>query len=117
MSLSENLKRIRQQFNLTQEELADIAGVSGALVRAWEHGEEYPRMIAVERISSHLKISKLEIMSEEDIAARVWLKDVPVSSLVDELQTRKGVYFDYLSYEQVKNMIINGPCTLLMVCY
>lgn len=40
MLYSDNLKRIRKQHNMSQEEVADAIGVSKAAVCAWERGNK-----------------------------------------------------------------------------
>ena len=44
MNLSDNLKRIRKENNLSQEQLADKLGVSRQSVSKWESGQAYPEM-------------------------------------------------------------------------
>lgn len=44
MSLSKNLKKIRKENNLSQEQLADKLGVSRQAVSKWESGQAYPEM-------------------------------------------------------------------------
>ena len=41
---SENLKRIRKENNLSQEQLADELGVSRQAISKWESGQAYPEM-------------------------------------------------------------------------
>ena len=41
---SENLKKIRKEQNLSQEELADQLGVSRQAISKWESGQAYPEM-------------------------------------------------------------------------
>ncbi len=41
---SENLKRIRKEHNLSQEELADELGVSRQAISKWESSQAYPEM-------------------------------------------------------------------------
>ncbi len=65
MSIAENIKRIREQFELTQDQLGEIAGVSGGAVSTWERGTAEPRMGAVQRIADHLNISKSEIVDDK----------------------------------------------------
>ena len=50
MNLSENLKRIRKDNNLSQEQLADKLGVSRQSVSKWESGLAYPEMDKVLQI-------------------------------------------------------------------
>lgn len=44
MKLPENLKRIRRENNLSQEQLAEKIGVSRQAVSKWESGQSYPEM-------------------------------------------------------------------------
>ena len=66
MSIAENIKRLREAHGLTQEELGEIAGVSGKAVSKWESGAADPRMGAVQRIADHFHISKSTILDELD---------------------------------------------------
>lgn len=40
MGVSENIKLLRSRFELTQDELGKIAGVSGKAVHTWEQDQE-----------------------------------------------------------------------------
>ncbi len=64
MSIPENIKKIRERFDLTQDELGEIAGVSGGAVSTWERGTAEPRMGAVQKIADQLNISKSEIVDD-----------------------------------------------------
>ena len=44
MNLSDNLKKIRKEHNLSQEQLAEKLGVSRQSVSKWESGTAYPEM-------------------------------------------------------------------------
>lgn len=44
MNLKDNLKKIRKENNLSQEELAEKLGVSRQSVSKWESGQAYPEM-------------------------------------------------------------------------
>ena len=56
MNLSENLKRIRKENNLSQEQLAERLGVSRQSVSKWESNQAYPEMEKLIQISKMLKI-------------------------------------------------------------
>lgn len=64
MSIAENMKKLREKFDLTQQELADIAGVTNKAVSAWESGISEPRMGAIEKISQRFGIKKSNIIEE-----------------------------------------------------
>ena len=42
MRIADNIKRIREQYHLTQEDLGKIAGVSNKAVWTWENGTAIP---------------------------------------------------------------------------
>lgn len=44
MKLSDNIKFIRKENNLSQEQLAEQLGVSRQAVSKWESGQSYPEM-------------------------------------------------------------------------
>lgn len=68
MSIADNIKKIRAKYDLTQDELGEIAGVSGGAVSTWERGTAEPRMGAIQKIADHLNISKADIVSDYDSA-------------------------------------------------
>ncbi|MBX4272224.1 helix-turn-helix domain-containing protein [Clostridium estertheticum] len=57
MSFAENLKSIRQERHISQEELAEILGVSRQAVSKWEQGSGYPEMEKLLVLSKKLNIS------------------------------------------------------------
>lgn len=80
MTIGENIRRIRSKAGLTQEEFGKIAGVSGMAVSQWENGRAVPRMGAVERIASSLRIPKASII-DENIAYDRPKNSIPVSGM------------------------------------
>ena len=65
MSFSENLKQIRKEHHLSQEELAELLDVSRQAVSKWEQGQGYPEVEKLLLISQKLNISLDELMSNE----------------------------------------------------
>lgn len=57
MSFGENLKAIRKQRNVTQEQLAEMLDVSRQAVSKWESGSGYPETEKLLIISKELNIS------------------------------------------------------------
>lgn len=57
MSFSENLKSIRKEKGISQEDLAEIIGVSRQAVSKWEQGLGYPEMEKLLILSKKLNIS------------------------------------------------------------
>jgi transcriptional regulator with XRE-family HTH domain len=57
MGFAENLKSIRQERHISQEELAEIIGVSRQAVSKWEQGGGYPEMEKLLVLSKDLNVS------------------------------------------------------------
>lgn len=64
MKLSENLRRIRKENNLSQEQLAEKLGVSRQAVSKWESGQSYPEMDKVLQICKTFNFNMDELMNE-----------------------------------------------------
>lgn len=64
MKLSDNLKRIRKDNNLSQEQLAEKLGVSRQAVSKWESGQSYPEMDKVLLICKLFNYNLDELMNE-----------------------------------------------------
>ena len=65
MSFSENLKQIRKEHHLSQEELAELLDVSRQAVSKWEQGQGYPEVEKLLLLSSKLNISLDALMDIE----------------------------------------------------
>ena len=63
MSFAENLKQIRKERNLSQEDLAELLDVSRQAVSKWEQGEGYPEAEKLLLLSNRLNISLDTLMS------------------------------------------------------
>ena len=64
MKLSDNLKRIRKDHNLSQEQLAEKLGVSRQAVSKWESDQSYPEMDKVLLICKLFNYNIDELMNE-----------------------------------------------------
>lgn len=65
MSFAENLKQLRKDKQLSQEELAEILDVSRQAVSKWEQGMGYPEVEKLLLLSSKLNISLDYLMATE----------------------------------------------------
>ncbi|KSU88936.1 LexA repressor [Bacillus sp. VT 712] len=65
MSIGKNIKKLRELHNLSQKELAEIAGVSDKAVSTWENEVKDPRMGAIQKIADHFGILKSDIIEDK----------------------------------------------------
>lgn len=92
--LSENIKRLRLEKELTQETLSEFLGVTSQSVSNWERGESYPDITMLPEIADFFKVSVDELLGvnrAEDEA-----------EIIKELET-----YDNLTDEKSKQEIIN----------
>lgn len=64
MSVASNIRSLRKKNGLTQEELADMVGVSRSTVTQWERDWSSPRMGMVQRLAKALNVPTTAIVSE-----------------------------------------------------
>lgn len=57
MSFAEDLKLIRKEKNISQEDLAEIMGVSRQAISKWEQGSGYPEIDNLLLLSNKLNLS------------------------------------------------------------
>ena len=65
MSLSKNLKKIRKENNLSQEQLADKLGVSRQSVSKWESEQAYPEMDKMISICKMFNLNIDELLNQD----------------------------------------------------
>ena len=67
LRIGENLKRLRREKDLTQEELAAHLGISFQAISKWERGESYPDITILPALSNYFKISIDELVGMEEL--------------------------------------------------
>lgn len=67
MIIGDNIKRLRQIYDLSQKDLANIAGVTNKAVSAWETGVKEPRMGAIQKIADHFGFKKSNIIEKDGL--------------------------------------------------
>ena len=65
MNLADNLKRIRKENNLSQEQLAEQLGVSRQSVSKWESGQAYPEMDKVLQLSRMFNLNIDDLLNQD----------------------------------------------------
>jgi len=76
LKLGENIKKFRLKSELTQEQLADVFGVSAQAVSRWENGTTYPDITLLPTIASYFEITIDELMGMEDFKSEEQLKEL-----------------------------------------
>ena len=91
MNLADNLKKIRKDNNLSQEQLAEKLNVSRQSVSKWESGLSYPEMDKVIQICNLFNLNINELINE----------NISEVNEVKESQNRTNKYissfFDYIT--------------------
>lgn len=67
MALSDNIKKLREEQNLTQQQLADKLYVSRQTVCRWENGSRCPDLITAKKLALELNVSMDDLISDEDV--------------------------------------------------
>lgn len=72
------IKRLREEKNMTQQQLADKLSVSAKTISKWETAKGYPDITLLESIANALSVSVTELISGNTIvtlSAFEWEKD------------------------------------------
>ena len=68
MSFSENLKALRQEKNISQEQLADMLNISRQAVSKWEQDGGYPETEKLIQIAQKLDVSLDALLLDKQLA-------------------------------------------------
>ena len=61
------IKRLREEKNITQQQLARAIGVSDKAISKWETGRGYPDITLVETLANALGVSVIELFAGSDV--------------------------------------------------
>lgn len=92
MSFAENLQTIRKNNRLSQEELAEMLGVSRQAVSKWELGEGYPEVEKLLIISNKLNVSLDSLMGGSIPKAQP--RESSKSGIIRIISPNEGVIID-----------------------
>jgi len=65
-----NVKRIRQEKGLTQEELAETSGFSQQYISGLEQGQRNPTIVSLYELAMALGVSHIELVRPQNNAQR-----------------------------------------------
>ena len=86
MGIAENIKRLRESHDMTQEELAKAVGMSRPAVTQWETGWSQPRMGTIEKLAVFFGVPKSEIIDGPHTASNA----MPPNALLPEDEPRRA---------------------------
>lgn len=89
--IGENIKRLRHERNLTQEEIATHLGISFQSVSKWERGDGYPDITMLPALANYFGVSVDELIGMNKIARSEKFDDI--NSLWAE-NNKKGLHSD-----------------------
>lgn len=67
MAFNDNIKKFREEKNLTQQQLADKLYVSRQTVCRWENGSRCPDLIMAKKLALELEVTMDELIADEDV--------------------------------------------------
>ena len=81
MGFSENLKRIRSEKGLSQQELAKRVGVSQTAIYQWEKGTRTPKIEAIAKLANVLAIHPTQLFTVKEDGKQVIELNIPHMSM------------------------------------
>lgn len=91
MKFGENLKNIRKQKNISQEELAEKLGVSRQSISKWETGENYPSMQNIMCLCTIFKCKINELIHEDFVDINFMDEEIKMSVVKFKQEKQKKV--------------------------
>ena len=100
LTIGENIKTLRIKKGVTQEQLADVLGVTCAAVSKWERGETYPDITLIFPIAYYFGVSVDELMGyNKDKIGQ------DIKRILDEFQ---NAFWQERDFEKAKKIIDDG---------
>lgn len=97
MSIGEDIKRMRIEKNMTQQELGQKLGVSQQMIGQWETGKANPKKETIEKIAKALDVDPYSLYSF-DMASEELEKELPVfNSKLNEVKHKLPAGYTYES--------------------
>jgi len=96
MGIKENIRILRDKYNLSQKDFAKIAGVTDKAVSSWENGTKEPRMGAIQKIADYFNIQKSNIIEDYGMntSSQGWYLDPETAKAAQEMYDKHRVLFD-----------------------
>lgn len=107
MELSERLKELRNPKEYSQEDMAEILGVSQGAYQKWETGSRYPKIEEQKKLAEHFNVSLSYLIGETNV--KEYPKVVKIIDQLNEKNKKETINFavDKLKKQQKENNIIS----------
>lgn len=80
MEMGSKLRKLRRERDMTQDELADVLGVSFQAVSKWERGDSYPDISMLPGIASFFNISIDELLGMDELRRAEKIKEIQLTA-------------------------------------
>ena len=112
----------RRTKNLTQEQLAELLGVSNKTVSKWETGRSMPDYSVVELLCEELDITVSELLSakkNESEGTSVYTEEQVALLLykAQQMENRNRIHFDSSVGKPIKKGITMGAVLAMIISY
>ena len=104
--IGNNIRILREQNNLTQDQLGDKLGISGKTISSWEKNRSEPKMGMIEKMSVIFGCNKSDIIDKRIIPFIEHHKS-EMDKLFERIQNlddeQKKLMFEYVEFLEIKN--------------
>ena len=91
MKLGENIKTLRKEHNLTQEQLAEVLGVTAASISKWETTQAQPDLLLLAELAEYFGVSVDALMGHTIPADRMTALVEQMKIFEDDGQTQQAI--------------------------
>lgn len=105
MGFSENLKKLREQKELSQDQLGLLAGVNGRQISKYEHNKVEPNLKTLKKLAEVLEISIDDLIKNDFESNSYDYKDRELMTLfekIDKLKAKEKQIVKYLLRKLLK---------------
>ena len=95
-----NLKKIRKNNNLSQEQLAEILGISRQAISKWESGSAYPEMEKIIQLCEKFNVNIDDLLNKD------------IGEIISEEQSKKNLNKYIESFLNYTSNTVNLFCSM-----
>lgn len=109
--IGKNIKRLRRERDLTQEEVATHLGISFQSISKWERGDGYPDITMLPALANYFGVSVDEIIGMSEIAKSEKYDEI---NLLWADNNKKGLHYDNVNLMKQSLKIYPNNALLLV---